>query len=56
MNDKKKITILMVIVIVLGIALCFAFVKINDLELRIRNLQGYMNSSISTLENSVNSI
>ena len=56
MNDKKKITILMVIVIVLGIALCFAFVKINDLELRIRNLQGYMNSSISMLENSVNSI
>ena len=56
MNDKKKITILTVIVIVIGIALCFAFVKINDLELRIRNLQGYMNSSISMLENSVNSI
>ena len=56
MNEKKKITILTVIVIVLGIALCFAFIKINDLELRIRNLQGYMNSSISMLENSVNSI
>ena len=56
MNDKKKITILTGIVIVIGIALCFAFVKINDLELRIRNLQGYMNSSISMLENSVNSI
>ena len=56
MNDKKKITILTVIVIVIGIALCFAFVKINDLELRIRNLQGYMNSSISMLDNSVNSI
>ena len=56
MNDKKKITILTVIVIALGIALCFSFFKINDLELRIRNLQGYMNSSISMLENSVNSI
>ena len=56
MNDKKKITILTVLVIVLGIALCFAFIKINDLELRIRNLQGYMNSSISMLENSMNSI
>ena len=56
MNEKKKITILTVIVIALGIALCFAFVKINDLELRIRNLQGYTNSSISMLENSMNSI
>ena len=56
MNDKKKITILTSIVIALGIALCFAFVKINDLELRIRNLQGYMNSSVSMLENSINSI
>ena len=56
MNDKKKITILTVIVIALGNALCFSFFKINDLELRIRNLQGYMNSSISMLENSVNSI
>ena len=56
MNEKKKINLLTILVIVLGIALCFAFVKINDLELRIRNLQGYMNSSVSMLENSVNSI
>ena len=56
MNDKKKITILTVIVIALGITLCFALFKINDLELRIRNLQGYMNSSVSMLENSINSI
>ena len=56
MNEKKKINLLTILVIVLGIALCFAFVKINDLELRIRNLQGYMNSSVSMLENSINSI
>ena len=56
MSEKKKINVLTIIVIVLGIALCFAFVKINDLELRIRNLQGYMNSSVSMLENSINSI
>ena len=56
MNEKKKINLLTILVIVLGIALCFAFVKINDLELRIRNLQGYMNSSVSMLENSMNSI
>ena len=56
MNEKKRINLLTILVIVLGIALCFAFVKINDLELRIRNLQGYMNSSVSMLENSVNSI
>ena len=56
MSEKKKINVLTIIVIILGIALCFAFVKINDLELRIRNLQGYMNSSVSMLENSINSI
>ena len=56
MNEKKKTQLLTILVIALGIALCFAFVKINDLELRIRNLQGYMNSSVSMLENSVNSI
>ena len=56
MSEKKKIKVLTIIVIALGIALCFAFVKINDLELRIRNLQGYMNSSVSMLENSINSI
>ena len=56
MNEKKTINLLTILVIVLGIALCFAFVKINDLELRIRNLQGYMNSSVSMLENSMNSI
>lgn len=56
MSEKKKRNVLTIIVIILGIALCFAFVKINDLELRIRNLQGYMNSSVSMLENSINSI
>ena len=56
MTDKKKINLLAAIIVVLGIALCLAFVKINDLALRIRNLQGYMNSSFSMLENSVNSI
>lgn len=56
MNDKKVMNLLKITIIILVVALIFAFVKIHNLELSVRNLQGYMNSSVSMLEDRVNSI
>lgn len=56
MNETKKNTGLKLVVVALVIALCIAYVKIHNLESIIRNLRSDMNTSVSMLEDRVNSI
>ena len=56
MNETKKNTGLKLVVVALAIALCIAYVKIRNLESIIRNLRSDMNTSVSMLEDRVNSI
>ena len=56
MNETKKNAGLKLVVVALVIALCFAYVKIRNLESTIRNLRSDMNTSVSILEDRVNSI
>lgn len=56
MNETKKNTGLKLVVVALVIALCIAYVKIRNLESIICNLRSDMNTSVSMLEDRVNSI
>ena len=56
MYESKKNTGLKLLVVALVIALCFAYVKIRNLESSIRNLRSDLNTSVSMLEDRVNSI
>ena len=56
MNENKKMNLQKLIIVILVIALCFAFVKIRNLESAVRNLRSDMNTSVYMLEDRVNSI
>ena len=56
MNESKKNTGLKLVVVALVIALSIAYVKIRNLESIICNLRSDMNTSVSMLEDRVNSI
>ena len=56
MNENKKMNLQKIIIVIMVIALCFAYVKIRNLKSAIRNLRSDMNTSVSMLEDRVNSI